>query len=291
MEVIKYNGISGNVFKYIFKYDNFIVESVLYRYGSFLKRTVICCSVQSGCPVGCSFCGTGKHFIKNLTSNEIIRQIDYILNDNNIGTNSIKKFQIMFMSMGEPLLNWDEVEEAIIRLNNNYPNAQLLLSTIAPKNKFLSNMILLSKQIKNIGLQISVHKSNDADRNLLIPYKEKLNLQEIRDLGTVWWNETGRKPFLNYCVSKDNSTEQDFINLSQLFSPCVFNFTFSVICEKDERLKDMREDELKNIRKFENLFIEKGYNTRVFNPEGQDDIGGGCGQLWYVQKWLKEFSK
>lgn len=44
-------------------------------------------------------------------------------------------------------------------------------------------------------------------------------------------------------------------------------------------------------RSFEARFFEKGYNTRVFNPDGQDDIGGGCGQLWYVQKWMKERGK
>jgi 23S rRNA (adenine2503-C2)-methyltransferase len=39
------------------------------------------------------------------------------------------------------------------------------------------------------------------------------------------------------------------------------------------------------------MFLEHGYNTRIFNPDGQDDIGGGCGQLWYVQQWMREHGK
>jgi 23S rRNA (adenine2503-C2)-methyltransferase len=45
---------------------------------------------------------------------------------------------------------------------------------------------------------------------------------------------------------------------------------------------------LDKIRDFEKQFLEAGYNTRIFDPAGQDDIGGGCGQLWYVQKWMCE---
>ena len=73
-----------------------------------------------------------------------------------------------------------------------------------------------------------------------------------------------------------------------MFSPIVFNFTFSVVCSPDENMKEAGFKNIEQIRKFEQAFIEKGYNTRVFVPPGQDDIGGGCGQLWFVQKWLKE---
>ena len=64
----------GNVFKYVFTTDDAVAEAVLYRYNSFYDRTVICCSVMSGCPVGCTFCGTGRQFIRNLTSKEIVYQ-------------------------------------------------------------------------------------------------------------------------------------------------------------------------------------------------------------------------
>lgn len=64
-----------NVSKFVFEGDDIAVESVLYRYNSYKDRTVICCSTQCGCPVGCSFCGTGKFFVRNLTSEEIVEQI------------------------------------------------------------------------------------------------------------------------------------------------------------------------------------------------------------------------
>ena len=56
-------------------------------------------------------------------------------------------------------------------------------------------------------------------------------------------------------------------------------------------MKDKSFRELDTIKKFQNKFLELGYNVRTFDPAGQDDIGGGCGQLWYVQKWLKEHTK
>jgi 23S rRNA (adenine2503-C2)-methyltransferase len=56
-------------------------------------------------------------------------------------------------------------------------------------------------------------------------------------------------------------------------------------------MKDAGFKNLNVIRKFEEAFLKVGYNTRVFNPAGQDDIGGGCGQLWYVQEWYKKHLK
>lgn len=280
----------GNVFKYIFTGEDFVVESVLYRYESFENRTVICCSVQSGCPVGCSFCGTGKKFIRNLTAEEIVEQIKTVLKDKEILAEKVRKFQIMFMSMGEPILNFSAVSMAIRALNATYPNAQLLLSTIAPHNSDAwEELMLLSKEVDKVGLQFSIHRSTDAERNELIPYKNKFTLEQIRDYGIAWWKNTGRKPYLNYCIEgTSNSRTEDIARLQALFSPVVFCFTFSVVCSKDETMKDAGFRDLEYIRNFEAAFIKKGYNTRIFDPAGQDDIGGGCGQLWFVQKWLKE---
>ena len=151
-----------NVWKYIFEIPGGITESVLYKYKSFENRTVICCSVQSGCPVGCRFCGTGKKFIRNLTNKEIVEQVDHVFNDKNINTKNVKKLQIMFMSMGEPFLNYENLEKAIKSLNKKYPNAQLLVSTICPGSRSqLKKFLELSKKIDKIGLQLSVHQSTN----------------------------------------------------------------------------------------------------------------------------------
>lgn len=286
-----FEGNSGDVWKYVFTKEDMVAEAVLYKYNSYYDRTVICCSVMSGCPVGCLFCGTGSKFVRNLTADEIVDQIVTVLTDKGL-INDInekcKKLQFMFMSMGEPMLNWAEVEKAIINLHKKFSNAQLLLSTIGCDNdETFAKMIALSKKIDKIGLQFSIHKSNDAERNVLIPFKKKMNLQKIRDAGTIWWKETGRHPFLNYCIDGTNNGDKNFKELTDLFSSVIFNFTFSVVCASDETMKDAAFRNLDVIKKFQDKFLEKGYNVRTFDPAGQDDIGGGCGQLWYVQKWLK----
>lgn len=290
-----FEGNRGNVWKYVFTKEDMVAEAVLYQYENYYKRTVICCSVMSGCPVGCKFCGTGSKFIRNLTAEEIVEQINIVLKDKNLIDDineKCEKLQFMFMSMGEPMLNWDEVEKAIIQLNQKFNNAQLLLSTIGcDDDKTFSKIIRLSKKIDKIGLQFSIHKSNDKERNILIPFKKKMNLQKIRDAGMIWWRETGRNPFLNYCVDGTNNTAKNFEELTNLFSPVVFNFTFSVVCSPDENMKDAAFRNLDVIKRFQDKFLKKGYNVRMFDPAGQDDIGGGCGQLWYVQKWLKSYKK
>jgi len=294
MEMKVFDSSEGNVWKYVFTDENIVLESVLYKYNSFEERTVICCSVQSGCPVGCQFCGTGANFLKNIDADTIVYQIAQVLKDKGIEdiNSRCEKFQIMFMSMGEPFLNFDNVKEAIIRLNRLYPNAQLLVSTIGVKDdKVFKDFIDLSVRIDKIGLQFSIHKSNDEERDILIPYKKKYNLREIRDRAIAWRIATGRQVYFNYCVDESNAREEDIENLKNLFSPVFSNFTFSVICEADETMKDKACQNINVIRAFEQSFMDDGYNTRIFNPAGQDDIGGGCGQLFKVQDFLKNKNK
>lgn len=71
----------------------------------------------------------------------------------------------------------------------------------------------------------------------------------------------------------------------------MFYFTFSVICSADETMKDAGYRNLDIINSVMTSFMEDGYNVRVFDPAGQDSVGGGCGQLWYVQEWIKNNKK
>ena len=287
----------GNVWKYVLTCPgnsmskDVVTEAVLYRYPTFEKRTVLCISVQSGCPVGCTFCGTGNAFMGNLTANEIVQQVIDIFNDKNIYACNCERLQIMFMSMGEPFLNYENVEGALHQLSFLYPNAELLISTIGPNRpRDFRRFVELSKEIDTIGLQFSIHASMDEDRDKIIPFKNKWSLRQIRDYGIRWCMETGRHPYLNYCITDDfNQTDTD--NLMNMFPPTIFNFTFSVVCSADESMKDAGYRDLDKIRAVEEQFIEAGYNTRIFDPAGQDDIGGGCGQLWHIQKWMKEQAK
>ena len=289
MKTKRFDSSDNNVWKYVFDFENAVAEAVLYKYEDFYKRTVLCVSVQSGCPVGCKFCGTGKRFIRNLTSQEIVNQVKHCLKDMNIeNINAVgERFQIMFMSMGEPMLNFENVEKAIRDLNNLYPNAELLLSTMAAKKKqAFERLFAVSSDIDKVGLQFSVHEAIEIKRDTLIPFKNKLTLREIRDTGIEWHKLTGRPVYINYCIGEYNQSDEEMNRLKDLFSPAVFNLTFSVICSADENMKDKGYKELDRINEISASFLECGYNVRVFDPAGQDDIGGGCGQLWYVQDWM-----
>lgn len=285
-----------NVKKFVFEWEanentktrNAVAEAVLYRYGSYAERTVICCSVQSGCPVGCTFCGTGRFFARNLFAPEIVEQVDSVLSTIDCKTSDIKKFQIMFMSMGEPFLNYVNLNIAIRQLHKKYPNAQLLVSTSAPEGieKHISTFVSLSKEIDKVGLQFSVHESTDENRKKLIPTKT-CTLRQISAIGNLWAAMVGRKPFYNYCVHEGNNTAEDAERLCELFDTRVWETTLSVICEKDESVKNSIDRQLSIIGDFSKELLNRGVSLRVFNPAGQDDIGGGCGQLWYFQEWLK----
>jgi len=292
MKIKRFNSSEGNVWKYVFDFKDAIAEAILYKYDTFTKRTVLCISVQSGCPVGCNFCGTGKQFIRNLTSDEIVNQVRHVLKDMNIDTDDIERFQIMFMSMGEPMLNFDNVKCSIHDLHYLYSNTELLLSTIGVLNaEVVADLITLSRAIDKVGLQFSVHEAIDTKRDELIPFKNKLTLRQIRDFGILWNQQTNRPVYINYCVTDTNQSEEELYRLMDLFPPAIFNFTFSVVCSDDETMKDKGYKDLGAINKISSLFLSNDYNVRVFNPAGQDDIGGGCGQLWYVQEWMKKNKK
>ena len=294
MKIKTFESTDTNVKKFVFEWGDQpsekkgVAEAVLYRYGEYRKRTVICCSVMSGCPVGCTFCGTGKFFVRNLMKNEIVEQVRSCLETIDCGTRDIEKFQIMFMSMGEPMMNWHELKLAIIELADTYTNAQLLISTSAPWTMLnhLTELIQYSRTIKRLGLQFSVHESTDEARAKLIP-TNTCTLRQIAAMGDVWAAFTGRKPYFNYCVNTDNNGADDARRLASLFNPDVWECTLSVICEKDESVANSINRQLDIISDFRKVMEDEGFHLRVFNQAGQDDIGGGCGQLWYFQKWLK----
>ncbi len=275
-----------NVKKYVFAKEDAVAESVLYKYPTYEDRTVICCSTQSGCPVGCRFCGAGDNFVRNLTADEIVSQPVHLLESQGINAELVDRMQIMFMSMGEPLLNTRHLFPALWSLYALYSDAALLISTSAPRIDY-GPVREISRQIPTIGLQFSAHESTDEARDRLVPFKAKLTLAEMGAEGEAWFEATGRQPFFNYCVHEKNNTPADVERLSKLFRPGVFQSTISVICERDESIAAANERQRELAADFMQLMLEAGYSTRMFDPAGQDDIGGGCGQLWYVQDWMR----
>jgi len=284
VKVIRSN--AGTVSKYVFEKASAVAEAVLYAYPDHATRTVICCSTQSGCPVGCRFCGAGDSFVRSLTADEIVSQPARLLADTGVPASGIRRLQIMFMSMGEPLLNLAGLAPAIRRLHGLFPNAALLVSTSGPRVDY-GPFREVSREIPTVGLQFSAHESTDEARDRLIPFRAKLTLAEIAEEGEQWAIATGRRPFFNYCARPENSTEQDADRLARLFAPDLWEATISLVCERDEhvaaanaRQRDLAED-------FRQRLAARGFLTRTFDPAGQDDIGGGCGQLWFVQDWMR----
>lgn len=278
---------ADHVAKYVFTNDTAACEAVLHRYPAYRTRTVICCSTQSGCPIGCRFCGSGDNFNRSLTAEEITSQIERCLADIDCAPSEIEKLQIMFMSMGEPMLNQRQSFAAIRKLNRRYPEAALLISTSAPRVSF-DRLIELSQEISQVGLQFSVHESTDARRDALIPFRAKLTLAQIAAVGERWHAAVGRAPFFNYCAHEGNSSIDDADRLRDLFDPSVWQATVSVVCERSEGLSVTNEHQRGLARDFSSLLLARGFDVRTFDPAGQDTIGGGCGQLYFVQAWFAQ---
>lgn len=287
MNVKRIDSSDENVSKYVYDFGNAVAEAVLYKYPTYQARTVVCCSTQSGCPVGCRFCGAGDAFVRSLTADEIVAQVDYLFADRNIDVASVQRMQIMFMSMGEPMLNYGNLEKAIEALAVKYPQAALLISTSGPAVDY-EPLRRLSFDVPVVGLQFSVHESTDEARDALIPFKRKLSLGEISREGGLWFHATGRRPFFNYCAHPGNTSQADAERLHALFRPEMWNATISVICERDESVAAANARQRELAAGFMQKLVALGYNTRMFDPAGQDDIGGGCGQLWFVQDWMRK---
>jgi 23S rRNA (adenine2503-C2)-methyltransferase len=286
-DIKRVDSTDENVSKYVFEKDNAVAEAVLYKYPTYNDRTVVCCSTQSGCPVGCRFCGAGDSFVRSLNAEEIVSQTKHLFADRDIDPAQVERMQIMFMSMGEPLLNLKALSEAIRELNKLYPKAALLISTSAPRVDY-QPLTDISLEVDKVGLQFSIHESTDEARDKLIPFKKKLRLAEIALEGERWFNSVGRQPFFNYCVHDKNDSEVDADRLFGLFDPRVWQATISVICEREEHVAAANKRQQKLAEDFEQKLLQRGYSTRMFDPAGQDTIGGGCGQLWYVQDWMKQ---
>ncbi len=293
--VQRFDSAEGNVAKFVYEKlepetgKPAVVEAVLYKYPTYAERTVICCSTQSGCPMGCRFCGAGDYFMRSLDSDEIVDQVEHAIAQTHTNPDDIKRLQIMFMSMGEPALNQTNVAQAIRTLNTLYPKARLLLSSSAPDVPY-DEIFAVSRAVDSVGLQFSIHESTDEARDLLIPFKKKMNLKKIAATGEAWFHATGRKPFFNYCADRHNSTNVDADRIAAIFDPRIWEATISVVCERGEGLPTRNEFQLALADDFSGKLLARGFNTRVFDPAGQDDIGGGCGQLWYVQEKMEEFA-
>lgn len=269
---------TGDAVKYVFSGDDYSAEAIMYKYGDFYHKTVICCSVMSGCSMSCSFCSVRNKFVRNLNTNEINEQIYTILSDKGLEdiNDRAKCFQIMFTGMGDPVLNWNNLEGSIIDLHNRYPNAELMISTVAPISEDYIHLINLGKHIPTISLQFSVYASNDLERSKLMASNDKFSLNQIRDLGIMWWKNTGRKVSINYCVNDNNAEPEDAERLMALFSPLIFTFSFSTITFTFVKGPDALKNNARAAQKFAGIFKANDYAVSFLDQTKHRTIGNCC---------------
>ena len=185
--------------KYLFDtLDGNAIESVLmeYKYGK-----TICVSSQIGCKMGCKFCAsTGIKFARNLEAGEIVEQLLNIQRDENI-----KISNLVFMGIGEPLDNFDNVMKAIEILNNqkgiNMGARHISISTsgLVPKIYELAD--------KNIQctLSISLHSANNEKRSQMMPVNNIYNIEELIKACKYYIDKTNRRISFEYALAKDNN--------------------------------------------------------------------------------------
>ena len=153
--------------------DGEAIESVLIPEG---KRRTLCISSQAGCALGCVFCATGRMgFRRNLSASEIVGQVrELVLRDP-----ALKPTNIVFMGMGEPLLNWTAVDAALTILNQpdglGIGARHITLSTVG----IVPNLTLLAKRPEQFRLAVSLHAPTPEVRLALMPIEKKYALSEV----------------------------------------------------------------------------------------------------------------
>lgn len=147
--------------------------------GSRRERWMIGVSTMSGCPVHCKFCATGNmKKWRNLTAEEIFEQVMFVTSQRDERFDEAYEHKINYTRMGEPFLNIQNVKNAISLIEGTFPNTHHYISTIGVKGSDFSWIN------GNITLQISVHSLIDEKRNWLIPYTNKLSIEELGQIRT-----------------------------------------------------------------------------------------------------------
>lgn len=250
-------------------------------------RNTLCVSSQVGCPVKCEFCATGKDgFVRNLTVSEILNQIYTVerrLKKKNETINNI-----VFMGMGEPLLNMDNLLKAFDILSNslglNISKRKITVSTSGIVNSI--EKILLEKI--PIEIAISLHSAINEKRNKIIPINKNFPLEDLEAVLIEYQKQTKRRITFEYIlIDKFNISENDANSLAKFVSK--FDHIVNLIpCNIVEGVDYTRPSE-KKIEKFYNYLKNvKKINVTIRTERGSD-IEGACGQL--RQKMKKELKK
>ena len=189
-------------------HDNLVVEAVLIPSG---KRVTACVSSQVGCSLDCEFCATSKLLrMRNLHSYEIFDQI-MILNSQSLKNYLLPISNIVFMGMGEPLLNYKNVIESVKLITSEngikISNKKITLSTSG-----ISKMIIkMSDDNIKFNLAVSLHSAVEETRNLIMPFSKSFPLDKLINSLDYWFKKTKRKVTFEYLIWKGINDDLEHI--------------------------------------------------------------------------------
>jgi 23S rRNA (adenine2503-C2)-methyltransferase len=210
IEVDKIQKSSDGTIKNAVKlFDDYTVESVLIPTDD---RTTACVSSQVGCSLDCKFCATSKlKRMRNLNPDEIYDQVVTINNQ------SLKYFKrslsnIVFMGMGEPLMNYNNLIESIKKISSdkglNMSQKRIVVSTSG-----IPKMIKkLADENLKVNLALSLHSAIEDTRNRIMPFSTKFSLEDIKESLLYWYSKTKRRITFEYIVWKGINDSVDDIN-------------------------------------------------------------------------------
>ncbi|MFP4514509.1 MAG: 23S rRNA (adenine(2503)-C(2))-methyltransferase RlmN [Parcubacteria group bacterium] len=248
------------------------VEAVLIK--NLNKRNTVCVSSQIGCALGCKFCATGQMgFIRNLSAKEIVEQVLYFARK--LKEKNEKVDNIVFMGMGEPFLNIDNVFRAIEMLNSedkfNIGARKISISTVGIR-KGIEKMI---KSKLQVNLAVSLHAPNDKLRSHLMPINKKQSIKELLELVDSYIELTGRQVMFEYVVIKGVNDSIKLANeLADILNKKLY--MLNLIRYNDSGV--FKSSEEKQIQNFKRVLEKRGIRTTLrssFGNEGQ----AACGQL------------
>lgn len=257
--------------------DGNTLEMVIMRYLNrehAKERSTLCLSSQVGCPVGCPFCATGQAgFTRNLQLSELMEQV--FLANEYLAPMGERIGNVVFMGMGEPLLNREAVFSAIKLLRENFGISQrrITLSTSGVPEGILA----MAEEGVEAGLAVSLHAGNDKLRDLLVPLNRKYPLAMLLQACRRYQEITRRRITFEYILIDGLNMEakdaRELRNLLKGLSCHINGIPVNSVPGSAYRRPDRQK-----IREFKNHCLELGLSFSVREEKGLD-IQGACGQL------------
>jgi 23S rRNA (adenine2503-C2)-methyltransferase len=252
--------------------DNFI-ESVLIPEG---ERNTLCVSSQVGCAMGCNFCKTGAMgFKRNLKPSEMVNQACAV-QDWLIGEGKKKLTNLVFMGMGEPLANLDNLLPALSILSEqrglDFASRRITVSTCG----LIPQMLEFGKK-SDANLAISLHAVDDKTRNQLMPINQKYPISDLLAACREYQMKKRQRIMFEYVLLDGiNDSDESAVKLAELLRgiPCKIN----LLAMNEDESAGFRSSDKEHIFKFQNILRKSGYSVFIRQSRG-GDISAACGQL------------